>query len=92
MFRSYDDWKSTPPDEIEWHPSVESYAIALEESRMKAAEQLNAIIDSAEQHGLDSDPAHEIGDLQDALKACWKNMSEAQHLAAFASLSLWGDQ
>ena len=42
----------------------------------KAACQL--ILDAAKYHGLNSEPEHEVGDLQDALRECFKVMTKAQ--------------
>ena len=41
-------------------------------------ELLAAILDSAEMHGHDSSPGHEVGDLQDALELAWSHLSAAQ--------------
>jgi hypothetical protein len=38
----------------------------------------NAIIDQAKQHGEDSEPDHEVGDLQDSLSACLSIMTLPQ--------------
>jgi hypothetical protein len=53
------------------------------EPSKKAACQL--IIDAAEQHGQDSEPDHEVGDLQDALRACFKEMTHAQAVRVYES-------
>lgn len=39
---------------------------------------------AAQQHGQDSDPDHEVGDLQDMLRAMWALLTPAQRVA-FAS-------
>ncbi len=36
----------------------------------------NAIVESAAQHGRDSEPDHEVGDLQDALCIAWELLNE----------------
>lgn len=36
----------------------------------------NAILKSAEKHGSDSEPDHEVGDLQDALSIAWELLDE----------------
>lgn len=33
---------------------------------------LECILNSAQQHGEDSEPDHEVGDLQDALRIAWE--------------------
>ena len=33
---------------------------------------LSQILSAAARHGRESEPDHEVGDLQDALRACWK--------------------
>jgi len=37
---------------------------------------IEAYIEAAEQHGLDDDPDHEVGDLQDLLRKAWEYMPE----------------
>lgn len=37
-------------------------------------------IKAAEQHGEDSEPDHEVGDLQDFLREAWKIMTPEQRL------------
>ena len=37
----------------------------------------------AKQHGEDSEPDHEVGDLQDFLRAAWAQLSEQQKAAFF---------
>lgn len=39
---------------------------------------LQDILQAAEQHGNDSDPDHEVGDLQDALRLAWAALTTAQ--------------
>jgi hypothetical protein len=39
---------------------------------------IETVLDAAQRHGRDDDPDHEIGDLQDAFRAAWKLMSEAE--------------
>jgi len=36
------------------------------------------IIHSAEQHGINSEPEHEVGDLQDALEIAWELLTPDQ--------------
>lgn len=36
----------------------------------------NCILKSAENHGRDSEPDHEVGDLQDALSIAWELLDE----------------
>ena len=39
-------------------------------------ELLNQLLDYARQHGLESDPEHEISDLQQLLTACWNALDD----------------
>lgn len=48
----------------------------------KALSFYKKIIKSAENHGQNSEPDHEIGDLQDALSTCMELLTEKQ-LAEF---------
>jgi len=41
-------------------------------------QKLQAILDAAQTHGSESEPDHEVGDLQDALQAAWDLMSNEQ--------------
>jgi len=43
-------------------------------------------IRAAEQHGIDDDPDHEVGDLQDHLRDMW-NLLTPEQRSAFAALS-----
>jgi hypothetical protein len=36
---------------------------------------LEHILEAAKQHGEQSEPEHEVGDLQGVLTACWKKLS-----------------
>lgn len=42
---------------------------------------IDHILDAARHHGEVSDPEHEVGDLQDALRQAWNLMTAAQRLA-----------
>lgn len=46
------------------------------------------LIDSAEKHGKESEPDHEVGDLQDALRAAIELMTEGQ----LKEMSKWADE
>ena len=46
------------------------------------------LIDSAEKHGNESEPDHEVGDLQDALRAAIELMTEGQ----LKEVSKWADE
>lgn len=35
---------------------------------------IETLISAAEAHGEDSDPGHEVGDLQDLLRLAWKHL------------------
>jgi hypothetical protein len=39
---------------------------------------IETIIERCRQHGQDDEPDHEVGDLQDVLRAAWGVMTEAQ--------------
>lgn len=41
---------------------------------------IETYISAAKQHGEDSDPDHEVGDLQDMLRSAWELLSEEQRL------------
>lgn len=41
---------------------------------MSEDEQLESVIDAAKRHGEDSEPDHEVGDLQDCLRAACEQM------------------
>jgi hypothetical protein len=42
---------------------------------------IEAYIAAAEQHGKDSEPDHEVGDLQDMLRVAWSLMTPAQRVS-----------
>jgi hypothetical protein len=41
------------------------------------------LITAAELHGQESEPDHEVGDLQDVLRTCWRLMSGDQRRMAY---------
>lgn len=43
----------------------------------------NDLVEAARLHGENSDPDHEVGDLQDLFFACWRVMSPAQRTHIF---------
>jgi hypothetical protein len=43
-----------------------------------AADLLDEILSAAARHGLASEPDHEVGDLQDALRAAWSLLAPRQ--------------
>lgn len=45
------------------------------------APDIEAYIDAAKNHGADSDPDHEVGDLQDYLRAMWSLLTEEQRVS-----------
>ena len=45
---------------------------------------INHLLSVAKRHGEDSDPDHEVSDLQDFLRAAWAHLSEQQKAAFFA--------
>jgi hypothetical protein len=46
---------------------------------------LEDFLGAARQHGADEDPDHEVGDLQDLLRAAWNLMSPDQRTALMRS-------
>lgn len=42
------------------------------------APSLSVLLDAAENHGKESEPDHEVGDLQDILRVCWAKLTVAQ--------------
>lgn len=55
------------------------------------SEGYQTILNAAQAHGMESEPDHEVGDLQDALIAAWKLLSSEQRVALVNGLDLWGD-
>lgn len=59
---------------------------------------LEDFIDAATNHGRDSEPEHEVGDLQDMLRVAWSIMSPTQriqfinHDTPHDILEEWGGQ
>lgn len=45
---------------------------------------IELLLAAARQHGLDSDPDHEVGDLQEASRKMWELMTPAQRLRLMA--------
>jgi len=58
--------------------------------------KLQDILDAAERHGRESDPDHEVGDLQDMLRDAWKMLSKTQRskllLEAAEQLDSWAGE
>lgn len=50
------------------------------------------ITEAAKQHGEDSEPDMEVGDLQEALYAAWKELDPAARQRVFDSLELWNSE
>lgn len=46
---------------------------------------IETYIEAARQHGEDDDPGHEVGDLQDMLRAAWELMAPEQKQALIRS-------
>jgi hypothetical protein len=44
---------------------------------------LEKLMAAARQHGLDSDPDQEVGDLQDVLRSCWDRLSPEARVEIF---------
>jgi len=68
---------------------------ALAAAPVQVADPLDQILESAERHGQDSDPDHEVGDLQDALRIVWALLTPAArvkaHAAFFADHAHWDE-
>jgi hypothetical protein len=47
------------------------------------------LIDSAAQHGRDSEPDHEVGDLQEFLRLAWSLMDEKQCESLMSLAQIW---
>lgn len=47
---------------------------------MSATSIIDDIIEAAANHGRDSEPDHEVGDLQDLLRVAWKIMTPQQRV------------
>lgn len=47
-------------------------------SSRRSFDFLQILLDGALRHGLDSEPDHEVGDLQTFLIACWDEMTPEQ--------------
>ncbi len=45
---------------------------------------LDALLTAAATHGRESDPDHEVGDLQDILRTAWAHLTPVQRRAVFA--------
>jgi hypothetical protein len=50
---------------------------------------IEALIQSAKQHGLDSEPDHEVGDLQQFLRIAWAVMTPAQAAIFMDNIEPW---
>jgi len=46
-------------------------------------DHLEKLMAAARRHGLESDPDHEVGDLQDVLRSCWDRLSPAAREEVF---------
>ena len=44
---------------------------------------LEMLLAAARRHGLESDPDHEVGDLQDLLRSCWDRLSPEARAEVF---------
>ena len=44
---------------------------------------LDQLLAAAEAHGAESEPDHEVGDLQQMLYSCWKRLTPAQQREVF---------
>lgn len=53
---------------------------------------LQWVLEQAEEHGLDAEPDHEVGDLQDALRVAFSLLTEEQQATAVSKLEEagWG--
>lgn len=57
----------------------------------ETAPLVEKIIQAAKTHGDESEPDHEVGDLQDALREAWKRMTPEQRSDTMTALDLWGE-
>ena len=72
---------------------ISSWNIEAAEERLGLAEEvlgnglkdLETVFEMAKQHGEDSDPDHEVGDLQELLRQAWEIMSPEQRLKLLQS-------
>lgn len=64
-------------------PEKEIQVLAAPEAQPEPVdfEPLEVLIEAAKQHGEDSEPDHEVGDLQDFLRAMWELLTPEQRLA-----------
>lgn len=54
--------------------------------------RVEKILAAAEQHGRESEPEHEVGDLRDALRVLWKHLTPGAREQVLAEIDLWGDE
>jgi hypothetical protein len=50
---------------------------------------IEALIQSAKQHGLDSEPDHEVGDLQQLVRLAWGIMTDLQRGDLLVEAQAW---
>jgi hypothetical protein len=50
---------------------------------------IEALIQSAKQHGLDSEPDHEVGDLQQLVRLAWGIMTDLQRDDLLVEAQAW---
>jgi hypothetical protein len=48
-------------------------------------DKLGELLAAAAEHGLGSEPDHEVGDLQDILSSCWARMTKKAQEAVYAA-------
>ena len=60
---------------------------AMRASLLELLKMIERYITAAQQHGLDSDPDHEVGDLQGYLRAAWQLLTMGQR-AQFEQIPL----
>lgn len=53
--------------------------------------RVEKILNAAEQHGRESEPEHQVGDLRDALRLAWRHLTPDARERVLAEIDLWGD-
>jgi hypothetical protein len=70
--------------------------LIAERDALKVDGRLDQIIGAAAKHGHDSEPDHEVGDLQDALRLAWAELTPAKrkkiHAAYFETHDHWDEE
>ena len=70
----------------------EAYFRRLLEKVGESEARLRLILLAAQQHGTESEADHEVGDLQQALRACWERLPIDDQRLVFTQLGEWLDE